>query len=178
MKQVIAFLSVLAAVLVLCAWLMAADSIRMSSLVKNSTRQIRQLQSRIEKDEKVLEENKKQSLADAEKLKKMTAERDELQMRLTAADENLNRQTAQNKLHLAELAALSADYQTLAIACVELETKLAHSADDNALAAASFDQQRAEDAKKIAELERALAEALHAPQLTPFIPIRYRLPMN
>ena len=178
MKQVIAFLSVLAAVLVLCAWLMAADSIRMSALVKTGTRQIRQLQSRIEQDEKALEENKKQSLANAEKLKKMTAERNELQLKLTAADESLNRQTAQNKLHLAELAALSADYQTLAIACVELETKLAHSADENALAAASFDRERAEDAKRIAELENALTEALNAPQPTPFIPIRYLLPMN
>ena len=178
MKQVIAFLSVLTAVLVLCAWLMAADSIRMSELVKTGTRQIRQLQSRIEKDEQVLEENKKQSLANAKELKKMTAERDELQAQLASSDEKLNEQTAENKLHLAELAALTADYQSLAIACMELETKLAHSADDSPLAAASFDQQRAEDAQKIAELESALAEALNAPRPTPFVPVRYLLPIN
>ena len=168
MKQVIAFLSVLCAVLVLCAWLMAADSMRMSSLLQSSTRQIRQLQLRIEKDEQALEESKKQSLEDAEKLKKLTEERDEIQAALTA----------ENKLQLAELSALTADYQSLAIACMELETKLAHSEDDSALAAASFDQQRAEDARRIAELETALTEALHVPQPTPFIPPRYLLPLN
>ena len=178
MKQVIAFLSVLAAVLVLCTWLMAADSIRMSELVKTSTRQIRRLESRIENDEKALEENKKQNLANTEKLKKITAERDQLQAQLMTSDENLNRQAAESKLHLAELAALTADYQSLAIACMELETRLALSEDDQALAAASFDQQRAEDAQRIAELENALAEALNTPHPAPFVPIRYLLPMN
>jgi len=177
MKYTAAVLGVLTAALLLASGMIASSNVEMRRLIEMSGKELTQLRAKNADQEEELQKIREQHKACAETLDQTGKERDALQKQLEEALAGAAQQTEENKRHVAELAVLTADYQELSKACIGLEEQLSVLTEKTVQAAAAYEQQMLSDAQRIAQLEQELAESV-TPAETPFIPIRYRLPLN
>ncbi len=181
MKQTITILSALVAALLVASGFIVAANIDLCTTIAQRENELLDTRSELADCEAQLERRTQENKASAETLRKTMEERDALSQQLNdailasqEANDAVTQQVRQNEKQLRELEALAAEYEDLSQACSALEGQIAELSEAAAQSALSYEAQTLADAQRIAELEKALEEAL-APTASP-VPVPSETP--
>ncbi len=173
MKQTITILSALVAALLVVSGFIVAANIDLCTSISQHENELLKVRSELADCEKELERRTQENKASAETLRKTMEERDALTEQLNdavlasqEANDAVAQQVRQNEKQLRELEALAAEYEDLSEACITLEGQIAQLSEEALQSAMAHEEQTLLDAQRIADLEKALEEAL-APTAAP-----------
>jgi len=167
MKQTITILSALVAALLVASGFIVAANIDLCTTIAQRESELLEVRSALADCEKELERRTQENKASAETLRKTMEERDALTEQLNdavlasqEANDAVTQQVRQNEKQLRELEALAAEYEDLSEACSALEEQIAVLSEEALQSAMAHEEQTLLDAQRIAELEKALEDAL------------------
>ena len=167
MKQTIAILSALTAVLLLLTGFIVVSNLDLNRTLLEKQTELRSADKTVEKLKKEIEQSTAVQEAASEAMRKVMAERDALSLQLNEAvlasqqaNEAVDQQILQNQKQLRELEALAAEYEDLSDACDSLEARIISLSEEAVQAAMTREAQSLEAAQRIAELEAELEQAL------------------
>ena len=167
MKQTIAILSALTALLLLATGFIVVANYDLGQTLQTRERELHKIRRELEQQTQELNRRTQEKAASAETLRKAMQECDELNRQLDAAllasqeaTSAVEQQIRKNEKQLQELQFLSSEYEDLSQTCDALEAQVAQLSQEAVQSAMRQEAQSMADAKRIAELEAALQSAL------------------
>lgn len=167
MKQTIAILSALTALLLLATGFIVVANYDLGQTLQTRERELHTIRCELEQQTQELNRRTQEKAASAETLRKVMQECDELNRQLDAAllasqeaTSAVEQQIRKNEKQLQELQFLSSEYEDLSQTCDALEAQVAQLSQEAVQSAMRQETQSMADAKRIAELEAALQSAL------------------